>query len=102
MVGLFLLTLAGFVGLGFLLRCIIMKQAEVATRLEALDLKVEKIGTETSSILAEIATAKEDASPEVVAALEKVEARLQTVDDLVKDKEPETPPSEPEAPLPTA
>lgn len=69
-----------------------MNQDEAADRLEAQGAKIDKIGSETSSLITEVAELKAAAtesgkvSPRLQAAIEAVDTRLQTVDDLVSDK----------------
>lgn len=80
-----------------------MNQAALAARLTSLDTKVAKIGGETSALVAEVAALREaviaagEIGPEVMAALEAVEARVTAVDDLVADPAPAP---TPEAPAP--
>lgn len=73
-----------------------MKQAELVARLTAVGAAVTKIGTETSTLLSNVADLRQqltdeadgDLSPETEAALAAVEASVNTVDNLVPDATP--------------
>lgn len=71
-------------------RIIAMNQTELVEALDTVNAAVEKIGTETTALLAEVQTLKDTieagtVSPEVEAALAAVVARVKAVDDLVPD-----------------
>jgi hypothetical protein len=74
-------------------RIITMNQAELVEALNGVNASVEKIGTETTALVAEVQALKDalnagPVSPEVEAALAAVVARVQAVDDLVPDAPP--------------
>lgn len=67
-----------------------MNQTELVEALDTVNVAVEKIGTETTALLAEVQTLKDTieagtVSSEVEAALAAVVARVKAVDDLVPD-----------------
>lgn len=70
---------------------IMASQTEIVTRLNAASDRLDKIGTETATLLQMVADLKAlvaaggNASPELVAAVEKIEGQAQKVDDLVPD-----------------
>jgi len=70
-------------------------QSELVDKVNGLIAKVQKIAGETSKSLELIETLKsalenqENASPELIAAVEALEQQLNVVDDLVPDEEPE-------------
>jgi uncharacterized protein YoxC len=69
---------------------IAMNQAELKTALDTLATAVDKIGTETTALLAEVQTLTDAiaagiTTPEVDAALAAVQARVAAVDALVPD-----------------
>lgn len=71
-------------------RIIAMNQTELVEALDTVNVAVEKIGTETTALLAEVQTLKDTieagtVSSEVEAALAAVVARVKAVDDLVPD-----------------
>lgn len=82
---------------------IMATQKEVAARLDKVNDRLGKIGNESATMLKTIeelraaVEAQGNASPEVLAALEKVETQAGVVDDLVPDAT-ETPPTEPTNP----
>lgn len=66
---------------------IIMTQQEAATKIDTLTAKTDKVREE---VLEEIATLKGligNVSPEVEASLARLEASVQTSDDVIPDKE---------------
>ncbi len=78
-------------------------QKEVAESLKALSATISKIGTETSGLKQKVADLQaavdnqQNASPELVEAVEALQAQLKVVDDLVEDAaptEPTPPPTE--------
>ena len=75
----------------FLLRKIMSTQAELAAKLDVVTAQITKIGTETTLLLANIATltaaleASGATTPEVDSALEALQAQASIVDDLVPD-----------------
>jgi hypothetical protein len=71
-----------------LLNKIQMTEQEVLDRLDAADAKAEKNKQETIAVVAELKAAIEaqgTVSPAVTAALDKLDATLQSTDDLVAD-----------------
>lgn len=87
-----IITVNNFYGLApSILKEIQMKQDELAQSLSDTAAKVEKIGTETRTLLTKIdelttaVTESGDVSPEVQAALETLQAQVETVDQLVPD-----------------
>ena len=67
-------------------------QAETAAAITALTEKVDKINGETRALLAQIADLQQaltqagaNTNPEVIAALERLQARVDAVDALVPD-----------------
>lgn len=74
-----------------ILRGMKMNQDELLVKLTDLDAAVEKIGTETTALLAEVQAltdalaAAGSTSPEVDAALAAVQARVASVDAMVPD-----------------
>lgn len=101
---LFFLTLAGFLWVGNKQRCIMVSQAQVTERLRAVEGTLNTVATESTELVAEVARLKEaieagsDASPELIAALEAVEARAKHIDELVPT--PGSGGGEEEVPLP--
>lgn len=74
-------------------RVVAMNQTEVLEALNGVNATLDKIGSETTELLAEVQTLKDTieagtVSPEVEAALAAVVARVKAVDDLVPDAEP--------------
>lgn len=71
-----------------------VKQAEGIERLNALGVTLDKISSETTSLVDEVkalkdaAEAQGDLSPEFVAALEAVEGRAKSIDEKVTDIAP--------------
>ncbi len=71
-----------------LLETVMATQKEMADKLNVVSDQLTKIGAESAQLLKDIADLKVlagDASPELQAAVEKVAAQAQTVDDLVPD-----------------
>lgn len=78
-------------------------QDEAIAKLNAIEANLEKVGGETSALVAEVAALKEqianlpnsDAKQELMDAIDRVGARVKTIDDFVADPEVEpTPPAE--------
>lgn len=73
------------------------KSTETIEKLEAISTQVDKIGTETGTLVTEVQTLKDelagrdDVPDDVVQKIDALAARIQAVDDLVPDAEAPTP-----------
>lgn len=76
---------------------IMATQQELAAQLNQVATQVQKIGTETSTLVQKVADLEEaignqnDVSPELQSAFDALKSQVQTVDDLVVDTNNETP-----------
>lgn len=77
-------------------------QSEIAANLKTLTGVVQKIGAETSTLKQKVADLQaavdnqQEASPELVEAVEALQAQLKVVDELVEDAAPNPEPQPPQ------